>query len=74
MNSLPKMPETISIGGLMRCCTGTWNQEMIVQALRDWQDGETIQCQYAKDDPTHRMVRVEGVWRWDHPPIRKKEA
>jgi hypothetical protein len=71
---MERVPETLAIGGLMRCCTGTWNAVMIQEALRAWQDGDTVQCDVAKDDSTHRMIRTGGVWRWVGPPPKKKEA
>ncbi len=60
--------EKLNPGGLMRCCTETWNDTMI-----EWRDvhskppkdGDTIQCKYGKSSD-HRMIRKDGVWRWDH--------
>ncbi len=54
--------EELAIGGLMRCCTGTWSKAM--QAQPDGHaDGDTLPCEHCSS----RMIRLKGVWRWDHP-------
>ena len=59
------MSERLAIGGLMRCCTDTWAG--VVETIPDPQDGEVIRCRYQPDDPTHRMVRDGGIWKWAGP-------
>lgn len=55
--------EDLDTGGLMRCCTSTWRIEM--GSDRTWEDGDIIQCHHS-DDPSHRMIRRDGVWGWDY--------
>lgn len=54
--------ERLAIGGLMRCCTGTWDKA--IQERPDGHtDGDELPCEHCDS----RMVRTEGVWRWDRP-------
>ena len=55
--------EKLDFGGLMRCCTETWDE--VMDGRHVWKDGDTIQCKYGKSSD-HRMIRKNGVWRWDH--------
>ncbi len=51
----------LRIGGLMRCCIETWEEEIVGRIA----PVETvIQCKYT-DNLSHRMELVgDGVWEW----------
>jgi hypothetical protein len=57
--------DTVRIGGLMRCCITTIDilyQENPGMAATE---GQALQCQYAQDNPDHRMRFRDGAWEWD---------
>ena len=59
--------ERLHVGGLMRCCTDSWDRE--VGTARRWQDGDVITCHHTDDDISHRMVREDGIWSWAMPDM-----
>lgn len=61
----------VFIGGLMRCCTSSIGEAVEAAPETPCEDGQTIQCRYAPDDPNHRAVMQDGNWRWVGP---KKDA
>ena len=56
--------DKIRIGGLMRCCTATirilYDENPGMRAA----EGQELQCQYAHDNPDHRMRFRDGAWEW----------
>ena len=47
------------IGGLMRCCTGTWDEKVkdVPQT-----EGQIIPCNYCESS----MIFKDGAWRWNN--------
>lgn len=60
------MNEKLDSGGLMRCCTGSWDEAMDLELGREWVNGDIIECRYLPGDIDHRIVRRDGIWGWDH--------
>lgn len=58
----------IRIGGLMRCCTTTIANDAAKAPLTPNNEGEILQCEFAPDDPVHRMVYRKGAWEWYREP------
>jgi hypothetical protein len=49
---------SIRIGGLMRCCVGTWQE---YDGPED--EGTVLPCLYCSSS----MIVREGAWEWNHP-------
>jgi len=47
------------IGGLMRCCTETWDEK--VENVPQ-EEGQIIPCNWCESS----MIFKDGTWRWNH--------
>lgn len=54
------MPETVRIGGLMRCCLGTLDRVRTPEKPPP-AEGDVIRCDHCSDS----MIFRAGAWQWN---------
>jgi hypothetical protein len=52
-------PLPIRMGGLMRCCTGTYEEQ--APPASESKDGDVLPCRYCKSS----MILRNGAWEWN---------
>lgn len=60
-------------GDLLKCCVYTLLDLADSDPTRDYGDGAVVLCKYSGHNSAHRMILLNGQWRWTNPRAAYEE-